>query len=126
MTWIFEQRTGYLRHEKDGDIRGFLGGYSGCKEGKNNPACQDLHNVGPIPRGIYRIGDPVDTLTHGPFVLPLTPDAANEMHGRSGMLIHGDSHARPGEASQGCIIQARAVRELIHESGDRQLEVVEK
>lgn len=122
MTWIYSQRSGHLHHEGER----FLGGYSGCGAGKNCPDFQDQHNVGPIPRGVYRIGDPYDTATHGPYVLPLTPDAANEMHGRAGFLIHGDSHARPGEASQGCIIQARAVREEIHASGDRMLEVIEQ
>lgn len=121
MKWVYEQRSGLMRHE---DER-FLGGYSGCKEGKNCPEMQAVHNLGPIPKGIYRIGDPYDTETHGPFVLPLTPDVANVMWGRTGFLIHGDSTRDPGTASEGCIIQPRAVRELIHQSGDRLLEVIE-
>lgn len=121
MTWKYEQRSGHLYHEETC----FMGGYSGCAEGKNNPEKQDVPNVGPIPRGIYRICDPYDTAQHGPYVLPLVPDSANEMHGRFGFMIHGDSKSEPGSASLGCIIQPRAVRELIHQSGDRMLEVVE-
>lgn len=98
-------------------------GYSGAGTGKNNPDMQAEHNIGPIPRGEYKIGAPCDTKTHGPFVLSLTPDAQNTMCGRSGFLIHGDSIEHPGTASQGCIILARGARESIWESGDRALSV---
>lgn len=98
-------------------------GYSGQPACKNDPTKCSAHNEGPIPPGLYRIGDPVDTETHGPYVLPLSPDDGNEMYGRSGFLIHGDSVAHPGTASHGCIIMPRKVREVIHESGDRLLEV---
>ena len=120
MTWTYEQRTGWLSHDGEKVSRG----YSGAKEGKNNPEMQDVANVGPIPEGKYEIGEPSDTKTHGPYVLHLTPDAANEMYGRSGFLIHGDSVVNPGTASEGCIIQPRAVREQVWNSGDRDLEVV--
>lgn len=116
----YEISTGKL--SKDGAALGT--GYSGQPSCKNDPAKCDQHNEGPIPPGRYMIGDPIDTPTHGPYVLRLSPDAANEMHGRSGFLIHGDSAARPGTASQGCIILPRAVREAVHASGDRLLEVV--
>lgn len=98
-------------------------GYSGQPECKNDPSAVDQHNKGPIPPGLYRIGEPHDTETHGPFVLALTPDPSNEMHGRSGFLIHGDSVSHPGTASHGCIILPRAVRETVHRLGDKDLEV---
>src|ERR1035437_2005502 len=107
MTWTYEQATGKLLH--DGDL--VATGYSGAGGGKNNPTTQDVHNVGPIPIGHYTIEAPVDTVTHGPYVLRLEPDLANEMFGRAGFLIHGDSVVHPGTASEGCIIQARTVRE---------------
>lgn len=99
-------------------------GYSGQPECKNDPSKCSVRNHGPIPPGFYSIGDPVDTEKHGPFVLPLAPHADNEMYGRSAFLIHGDSVAHPGTASQGCIIMPRAVRETVHRLGDRDLEVV--
>lgn len=115
--WIYDQKTGQLSRR--------VGvGYSGAGEGKNNPAMQDVQNVGPIPRGVYSIGDPVDTTTHGPFVLALAPDPKNDMHGRSAFLIHGDSISRPGTASRGCIIMPRNVREQVWKSGDNELEVI--
>lgn len=97
--------------------------YSGHQLGKNNPALQHVKDVGPIPCGLYTIEAPVDTVTHGPYVLRLTPDAKNEMFGRAGFLIHGDSVVHPGSASEGCIVTGRSKREQIWESGDRRLMV---
>lgn len=99
-------------------------GYSGAGDGKNNPDAQGRHNVGPIPRGFYVIEAPVDTVTHGPYVLRLTPKADNEMFDRAGFLIHGDSVIHPGTASQGCIIIDRVHREQVWNSNDHLLEVV--
>jgi Tlde1 domain len=98
-------------------------GYAGKGEGKNNPRWQAIHNSGPLPVGEYTIHPPVDTQTHGPFVLWLTPNPLNMMYGRSGFGIHGDRVGKPGTASDGCIILPRAVRERIWESGDHRLVV---
>lgn len=119
MTWKYDQESGDL-YLNDKFVSS---GYSGAGDGKNNPAMQDVHNVGPIPRGEYEIGSPSDTKTHGPYVLHLTPAETNDMHGRSGFLIHGDSVVHPGTASEGCIILPRTVRERIWESGDIALTV---
>ena len=102
-------------------------GYSGWAEGRNNPALQQVHDVGPIPRGHYTIGSPtcIDHVgPHGPFVLPLTPKDGTAMFGRAGMLIHGDSIQNPGSASHGCIILPRAIREDIAALHDLDLEVI--
>lgn len=115
--WSYSQSTGQL--SRDGNI--VATGYSGRAEGRNNSTMQDRHNVGPIPRGVYSISDPFDTETHGPFVLRLTPDVGNEMFGRSGFLMHGDNAAH--DASEGCIIMPRDVREAVAASGEKQIEV---
>jgi hypothetical protein len=121
MTWTYHQATGALYRD---DVN-FGNGYSGHGEGKNKHDMQDMHNVGPIPVGNYTIeGPPYDTTTHGPFVLRLVPDPENEMFGRSGFLIHGDSVKAPGTASEGCIILSRDVRERIWQAADRALAVV--
>src|SRR6185503_20515036 len=100
-------------------------GYSGHPpDGRNNPGMCDVPNVGPIPPGQYTILFPRTTVQHGPYVLPLVPAPDNQMHGRSGFLVHGDSIQAPGTASQGCIILPRNVREAIWGSGDKILEVV--
>lgn len=119
MTWTYYQESGKLAH--DGTDAAL--GYSGAGEGKNNPAMQEAHNVGPIPRGSYTINAPHDTVTHGPYVLPLTPDPENEMFGRAGFLMHGDSVVAPGTASEGCIIMPRNIREQVWASGDTRLTV---
>jgi hypothetical protein len=124
--WTYFQKTGELL--RDGQQQGL--GYSGYNDpqsgqpGKNNPTLQHVPDVGPIPVGSYTIGNPEDTLTHGPFVLPLTPNPANQMFGRAGFLIHGDSVVEPGTASRGCIIMARTIRNEIAASGDQLLQVV--
>ena len=117
MTWTYDQPSGAMWH--DGVIVAY--GYSGKGDGKDNPAMESVHNVGPIPRGAYIICAPHDTASHGPYVLALDPDPENDMHGRSGFLIHGDSKSDPGNASEGCIILGRAFREQIWNSGDREL-----
>ena len=119
MTWKYEQESGQLS-QNGADV---AIGYSGAGNGKNNPAMQDVPRIGPIPRGFYTITEPHDTTTHGPYVLGLTPDSENDMHGRSAFLIHGDSVKAPGTASLGCIIMPRKVREQVWDSGDNRLEV---
>ena len=119
--WTYAQRTGELQQDR----KHVATGYSGAGEGKNNPQMESVHNVGPIPCGNWTIvGPPVDTLEHGPYVLKLQPNAETETFGRDGFLMHGDSKASPGYASQGCVIMPRAVREQVWTSSDRGLEVV--
>lgn len=118
--WTYEQATGTLSDEKGYSVTG----YSGHGDGKNNPAMQSVRNIGPIPVGRYTICAPRDTKDHGPFVLSLTPYADNNMCGRAGFLIHGDSISAPGTASHGCIIVPRTAREKVWASGDRILQVI--
>ena len=118
--WEYQQSSGILKHN-DGQV---AVGYSGAPGvGKNNPLEQAVHNIGPIPQGKYAIGPPHDTDKHGPYVLRLTQDPANQMFGRDGFLMHGDSVHAPGTASEGCIIMPRNVREQVWESGDHELMV---
>jgi len=119
--WTYAQKTGELQQ----DGKPVATGYSGAGPGKNNPAMQTVHNVGPIPQGDWTIaGPPVKTAEHGPYVLTLKPSADTATFGRSGFLMHGDSKESPGCASQGCVVLPRLVREEVWQSGDRNLEVV--
>jgi hypothetical protein len=79
--------------------------YSGFGNFKNDPASQGVSDLGPIPQGDYVLGSFV-TFDGGRVrnAVPLTPDPANQMFGRTGFYIHGDSNDHPGQASQGCII----------------------
>jgi len=118
--WTYNQRTGLLMQD-DAHV---AYGYSGHGIGKNNPSMEAVHNIGPIPRGMWIIGAPTDTTTHGPYVLSLSPAEGTNTYGRDGFKIHGDSRTRPGEASLGCIILSLIVREDIWNSGDHSLRVV--
>lgn len=119
--WIYSQSLGTIRRD-DGPVVGT--GYAGNGRFKNDPDAQDRHDEGPLPRGDYTVEAPVDTVTHGPYVLRLVPDATNQMHERSGFLLHGDSIHDPGSASDGCIVQAKRVRMKVWESGDTRLRVI--
>jgi hypothetical protein len=48
---------------------------------------------------------------------------SNNMCGRDGFMIHGDSAKHPGEASDGCIIVDLPGRKAIAASGDHSLTV---
>lgn len=121
--WTYKQRTGELF--RNGTHVGT--GYSGHNEGKNNPDMQHIPRVGPIPVGLYDIGEPFNSSSHGPLVMRLEPHAENEMYGRAGFLLHGDSKLTPGTASLGCIVQDHEVRDLVAARlalGERVLEVI--
>ena len=116
--WTYQQSTGQLR--QNGRI--VATGYSGTGMGRNNPGAQKLRNVGPIPRGRYTIGRAHNTASHGPHVMDVTPNGPI-VPGRDGaFLIHGDNLRH--DASTGCVILPRSVRDQISHSGDNQLEVV--
>lgn len=122
MPWIYHQATGKIYHDKQ--LESSLG-YAGSGIWKNNPSGETQKNLGPLPRGKYTIADHFIHHPHaGKHVLRLTPSPSNQMYGRSGFLIHGDSIQAPGTASNGCIILPYAVRQKVFASGDRALEVV--
>lgn len=118
MTWKYHQATGRLT--RNGRV--IAHGYSGHGTGRNNPHMESHRNMGPIPKGRYKIGSRYNTAHHGPHVMRLTPDGHNA-RGRSGILIHGDN--RRHDASQGCIILPRTIRDTIATSNDLDLHVVE-
>ena len=119
--WTYVQVTGQLL-DPTGKL--LATGYSGAPEAKNDPSKQYIEDVGPIPVGKYDILAPVNTVTHGPYVLPLNPGPSNRMFDRMGFLIHGDSVIEPGTASKGCVIMPREAREAIWASGDHQMQVI--
>lgn len=109
------------------DESGFIGtGYSGVKGScRNNPDCCNEPDTGPIPTGVWTIGEPYSDPERGPIVMRLTPSAETETYGRSGFLIHGDNAS--GNASTGCIILGPSIRGYIADrvaAGDNTLTVV--
>jgi hypothetical protein len=120
MTWTYQQSTGQLSHNGE-----FIAtGYAGIGPDCNNPASQNVPFKGPLPQGTYTIDPVLDDGGHmGPFVLPLTPWPNNNMFGRSGFYIHGDTAARNQTASNGCIVLDRQYRLMISQSSDTVLTV---
>lgn len=104
-TWLYIQSTGQL-YRPDGSF--CADGYSGRGSGLNNPAMQDVHNIGPIPSGLYTLGEVSEE--KGPYTIRLIPNENNAMHGRDGFLVHGDNHEANHTASEGCIIMPRLAR----------------
>lgn len=102
-------------------------GYSGHGPGRNQPKLEAVHNVGPIPKGLYTIGKPqccapVPPGPHGPYILPLTPNG-HDAHGRTGLLCHGNNSKN--DASLGCLIQSFPVRQRMGGSSSHDLLVLD-
>src|SRR5690242_13253774 len=90
--WIYSQGLGTLyQRNSDQDPATVVGqGYAGIDSGLNDPTMQCMQDLGPLPRGQYTIGGPVDGPTA--YSLPLTPSPDTDMCNppRSGFYIHGD------------------------------------
>jgi len=118
---VYHQRSGEL------DINGTTvanPGYAGAPACRNNPAMEHVRNCGPLPRGTYTMEDAGRYITRA--AIRLRPSPENEMYGRSGFLIHGDSRNNPGTASKGCIILRLDIRERLLQQiriGNDRLEV---
>lgn len=116
--WTYDRATGILMHGVDIVSKC----YAGHGEGKDNPAMEAVHDVGPLPRGIYDIGEPHASSRTGAYTMNLTPRPENEMFGRIEFRMHGDNAG--GDASHGCIVASRFAREAVWESRDHVLEVI--
>ena len=122
--WTYEQRTGILRQDGKAIATGYAGRDTPQCQGKNNPSAEAVHDIGPLPRGLYTIGPLENVPGLGVDVMPLWPSLKNTMWGRSGFFIHDDLVNAPGTASHGCIVLYLPIRERIAASGDNQLTVV--
>ena len=116
--WTYRQEDGELLH--DGKFVGT--GYSGTRQGRNNPYMQQVEGVGPIPRGRYTIGAAYDDAHLGPCVMHLDAAPGTDTFGRSLFRIHGDNARH--DASEGCVILGPSIRSEIADSGDHDLTVI--
>lgn len=117
MTWVFAVRAGTL--SRNGSVVA-TGIYSGHGQGLNNPDMEAVQGVGPIPAGRWQIGTFMDNPHLGPVISHLTPKGFDP-HGRSAFFLHGDNAELNHSASDGCIIAPRTIREMVEDSGDRDL-----
>lgn len=87
-------------------------GYSGAGAGRNNPNFEQVHSIGPTPRGAYALTlEPAGShprLTDPVFRLHPKPGNPEQ---RPGLLIHGDNATHT--ASEGCTILDHATRVAI-------------
>lgn len=122
--WVFSQRSGNMFHvAPDGTATQLARGYSGNGDGENNPAAQCIADHGPLPCGLYDIGDPAD-LHAMTYCLPLHPHPENKMCGRSGFWIHDGNFNTPhGMTSEGCICLLRQDRQRMVSANDPLLRV---
>jgi Protein of unknown function (DUF2778) len=100
---IYVQFSGFAYSSEKTRADPIFRGYSGAGAHKNVPESQCKTDLGPIPIGRYKMSLLVEHLGMK-NVVRLMPDKDNDMCGRSGFLIHGDSVSDPGTASSGCII----------------------
>ena len=113
----YSQHWGELRDSEDKTLGV---GYSGKGEARDNGELEGQKDKGPIPRGNYKVAEIVDDPNDprnqkmGPHILRLEPadqqtrDRLAAMN-RDGFYIHGGG----ADASTGCIIMGRTVREGI-------------
>ncbi len=105
--WLYVQSAGQL-YRPDGSF--CASGYSGRGDGLNNPAMQEIKDVGPLPTGLYALGTAETHPRLGPIAIPLQPDPLNAMYGRSEFWCHGDNAEANHTASEGCIVMPRLAR----------------
>jgi hypothetical protein len=101
----------------------FDANYSGRPNFKDDSANECVSGKGPLPRGTYTIGPAFYHHKTRAWTMRLIPYVENSMCGRDGFMIHGDSAAHPGEASDGCIILNLTSRKVIAASSDKILVV---
>lgn len=115
--WSYSQSTGRLSYA--GSL--VATGYSGAAgPGRNNPAMQAVHDVGPIPQGGYSIGPAFDAPVQGPCSMRLSPQGPDPFD-RTGFMIHGDNATH--DASTGCVVLPLEARLTIALGKDPELEV---
>lgn len=118
----YQQSTGNLW------IKGVLQsakGYAGHGTGLNNPAMENVKGVGPLPRGLWRLGPWSDHPHLGKIVSHLLPISVPNLYGRDEFFIHGDNALMNHTGSDGCIVLDKATRLALRASGETQLRVVE-
>ena len=121
MRWKYD-RASCLFFNPAGSLLGKV--YSGKGTGLNNPLWEDVHDIGPIPKGSWSIGKFFNDPEKGPDVCHLTPYDGIETFGRSGFMIHGDNQLMNFSASEGCIVAARFIRVAIMNNACDILEVI--
>lgn len=123
MNLNYAQSTGKLTQD-DGTLVAV--GWAGRGEGKNNPSMQDIKSTGPLPQGVYTVGEWHDHPRLGMMVAQLTQISGNTF-GRSEFFIHGASRNldKFGQESKGCIVLTHNDREEVKDLNPTTITVTE-
>jgi hypothetical protein len=97
-------------------------GYSGLEECKNQPDLESVIGRGPIPRGRWILGPPVNYPTV--LAIPLLPTTGTNTFKRTAFMIHGESWTHPGYSSHGCIIVSHDARVAILDGKYKYIDVI--
>lgn len=119
--WTYSQSTGQML-DPSGKL--VATGYSGAPGAVNDGSKESIHDVGPIPRGQWKIGAGTNDPRLGACAIRLTPMPGTNTFGRSDFLVHADrkdAAAKPQAASHGCIIMPGPIRVAMAASRDRLL-----
>lgn len=123
--WVYRISSGELLHDGADGLKLYGTGYSGYGAAKNDVNACNQAGIGPIPLGVYWIGESFESDHSGPNtmrLIPVTPGV--NVFGRSGFELHGDARSHPGFASHGCICIGPEPRARVAESHDRLLVVM--
>jgi len=120
MPWVYKvsARAFYLNGTYKFDAE-----YSGRPGYWNDSANECVSGKGPLPRGAYTIGPAFYHHKTRAMTMRLIPFIENQMCGRDGFMIHGNSGKHPRDASDGCIILDIRYRKEINDSSDKILVV---
>lgn len=121
---VYSQGTGLLYLEDGDGGRAILAyGYSGHGRFRDDPDAEDKAGLGPIPRGVWKVGPYVHHNGLGKYAYPLTP-VGHDAYGRSEFFIHGDNSHGDKSASAGCIVAGLPARKCIAALAINTLEVI--
>jgi hypothetical protein len=99
--------------------------WAGHGNAANDPSREREKEIGPLPAGVYLMGKMIMDGGHlGPHIIPLT-QVEGDHYDRSGFFFHGDeANDTDHRASDGCMIDARNIRDYIDTISPRYIRVV--
>jgi len=107
MRSLYEQSTGNFYISGVFLERGFAGVKG---EHQNNPASQCMKNIGPLPRGRYRMEKAIKSKYKKAIQLTPFPETDMCQPVRDQFFIHGDNRKFPRTGSTGCIVLSITAR----------------
>ena len=122
LTLTYSQSDGTLTNY---EVNVIANGWAGHGQAKNNPFMENERSLGPLPKGLYRVGEWQTHPRLGPLAAPLE-QIEGETFGRSDFWVHGPSRNpdKYGQESNGCIVISKPQREIVHNMNPDFIQVV--